>query len=109
MVVKAEPILPVPIPHSRATCARGMRAGSWVFATGLSGTDYVSGMAPEVLQAGHPLNGEPREKLPDAEWSSYGTAAASLVLDGKRLLRVGGTWSGQGTKGVFLFEVDPPR
>jgi enamine deaminase RidA (YjgF/YER057c/UK114 family) len=57
-----EPILPVPIPGSLARYARGIRAGSWIFATGLAGTDHVSGLAPEVLRAGHPLNGPPQAK-----------------------------------------------
>jgi enamine deaminase RidA (YjgF/YER057c/UK114 family) len=57
-----KPILPVAIPHTDARLARGMRAGRWVFATGQSGTDYVNGLAPEVVQAEHPLNGEPASK-----------------------------------------------
>ena len=57
-----EPLLPVPIPHTTARLARGMRAGRWVFATGQSGTDYVSGLAPEVVQADRPLNGESHSK-----------------------------------------------
>ena len=57
-----EPILPVAIPHTDARLARGVRAGRWLFATGQSGTDYVSGIAPEVTQADHPLNGEPPAK-----------------------------------------------
>jgi enamine deaminase RidA (YjgF/YER057c/UK114 family) len=57
-----EPVLPVPIPHTQARFARGMRAGRWLFATGLSGTDYAHGMAPEVLQAQHPLNGVSQAK-----------------------------------------------
>lgn len=54
-----EPILPIPIPRTGAQFARGIRAGRWLFATGVSGTDYVNGVAPEVVQADHPLNGEP--------------------------------------------------
>jgi enamine deaminase RidA (YjgF/YER057c/UK114 family) len=57
-----EPILPVPIPQTRARFARGVRAGQWVFATGLAGTDYVSGLAPEVVGAAHPANGKPPAK-----------------------------------------------
>jgi enamine deaminase RidA (YjgF/YER057c/UK114 family) len=37
--------------------ARGIRAGRWLFATGQAATDYVHGMAPEVLQSGHPFDG----------------------------------------------------
>ncbi|WP_372621936.1 Rid family hydrolase [Falsiroseomonas sp.] len=57
---RAAPLLPVPFPGTRARFARGMRAGRWVFATGLSGTDHETGLAPEVLQAAHPLDGEPK-------------------------------------------------
>ncbi|WP_137176482.1 RidA family protein [Roseomonas sp. AR75] len=57
---RPEPLLPVPFPGTRARFARGMRAGDWVFATGLAGTDYANGLAPEVVQADHPLDGEPK-------------------------------------------------
>ncbi len=50
-------ILPVRIPHTDYRWARGIKAGRWLFATGLSGTDYVHGLAPEVLQSGHPFDG----------------------------------------------------
>ncbi len=51
-------------------------------------------------------NGDPRANLTGKAWSSYGAGASALVLDGNRLLQVGGTWSGQGTNGVFLFAID---
>jgi enamine deaminase RidA (YjgF/YER057c/UK114 family) len=57
-----EPLLPVPIPHTNARLARGIRAGRWVFATGQAATDYVNGITPEVVRAEHPLNGESRYK-----------------------------------------------
>jgi enamine deaminase RidA (YjgF/YER057c/UK114 family) len=60
--ISVEPLLPVPIPHTSAKLARGIRAGRWVFATGQCGTDYVNGIAPDVLRAGHPLNGESQYK-----------------------------------------------
>ena len=49
-------------PAYSAKLARGIRAGRWLFATGQSGTDYVNGLAPEVVQADHPLNGESQAK-----------------------------------------------
>ena len=55
-------VLPVRLPNSDVQIARGVRAGPWVFATGQAGTDYVNGLAPEVAQSGHPLNGEPKGK-----------------------------------------------
>ena len=39
-----------------------MRAGRWVFASGQAGTDYVNGLAPDVVQADRPLNGESHYK-----------------------------------------------
>ena len=50
-------ILPVEILGTQHHLARGIRAGRWLFATGQAGTDYVHGIAPEVLQSGHPLDG----------------------------------------------------
>ncbi len=60
--VSIVPLLPVAIPHTDARFARGIRAGNWIFATGQSATDFVNGMAPEVIRAGHPLDGEPPAK-----------------------------------------------
>jgi enamine deaminase RidA (YjgF/YER057c/UK114 family) len=60
--ISVEPLLPVAIPHSHARLARGMRAGRWVFASGQAATDYVNGLAPEVVQAERPLNGESHYK-----------------------------------------------
>jgi enamine deaminase RidA (YjgF/YER057c/UK114 family) len=60
--VAIEPLLPVPIPHTTARLARGIRAGRWVFATGQAGTDYSNGLAPNVVRAEHPLNGESQYK-----------------------------------------------
>jgi enamine deaminase RidA (YjgF/YER057c/UK114 family) len=53
-----EPLLPVAIPHTEFRLARGIRAGRWLFASGQAATDYVNGIAPEVVQAHHPLEGE---------------------------------------------------
>jgi enamine deaminase RidA (YjgF/YER057c/UK114 family) len=60
--VAVEPLLPVAIPHTSAQLARGIRAGRWVFASGQAGTDYINGLAPDVVQAERPLNGESRYK-----------------------------------------------
>ncbi len=60
--VAVEPLLPVAIPHTSARLARGIRAGRWVFASGQAGTDYINGLAPDVVQAERPLNGESRYK-----------------------------------------------
>jgi enamine deaminase RidA (YjgF/YER057c/UK114 family) len=60
--MSVEPLLPVAFPRTAARHARGMRAGRWIFATGLSGSDDANGLAPEVVQAAHPLNGPPAAK-----------------------------------------------
>jgi enamine deaminase RidA (YjgF/YER057c/UK114 family) len=60
--VAVQPLLPVAIPHTSARLARGIRAGRWVFASGQAATDYVNGLAPDVVQAERPLNGESRYK-----------------------------------------------
>jgi enamine deaminase RidA (YjgF/YER057c/UK114 family) len=54
---KPQAVLPVEIPGTQHRIARGIRAGRWLFATGQAGTDYVHGIAPEVLQSGHPFDG----------------------------------------------------
>ena len=53
-----EALLPVSIPQTGFRLARGIRAGRWLFATGQAATDYTSGLAPDVVQPEHPLNGE---------------------------------------------------
>jgi enamine deaminase RidA (YjgF/YER057c/UK114 family) len=60
--ISVEPLLPMPIPHTGARLARGIRAGRWVFASGQAATDYVNGLADEVVQAERPLNGESHHK-----------------------------------------------
>jgi len=57
--IQTKPLLPVTIPNTNIKLARGVKAGPWIFATGQCGTDYTSGLAPEVRGDGHPLNGEP--------------------------------------------------
>ena len=45
----AEPLLPVELGAGRIKFARGVKAGRWVFATGLMAQDFVTGIAPDVL------------------------------------------------------------
>jgi enamine deaminase RidA (YjgF/YER057c/UK114 family) len=57
------PLLPVTIRPGGVRYAPGMRAGGWIFATGHKGTaDFVSGMAPEVLEVDASAHGLPRNK-----------------------------------------------
>ena len=52
-------VLPVHLPRLGATLARGIRAGRWLFATGLNGAVPGVGLAPGVTGGGNPLAGEP--------------------------------------------------
>jgi len=52
-------LLPVPLPRLGATLARGIRAGRWVFATGLNGAVPGHGLPPSVTGGRNPLAGEP--------------------------------------------------
>ncbi len=52
-------VLPVHLPRLGATLARGMRAGRWLFATGLNGAVPGRGLAPGVTGGRNPLAGEP--------------------------------------------------
>src|SRR5687767_4104153 len=45
----AEPLLPVELGAGKVKFAQGMKAGRWVFATGLMAQDFVHGIAPDVL------------------------------------------------------------
>lgn len=57
------PLLPVTLRPGGVRYAPGVRAGNWVFATGHKGTaDFVSGIAPEVLEAAAPNHGLPKNK-----------------------------------------------
>ena len=56
-------LLPVTIRPGNIRYAPGVRAGRWVFATGHKGTaDFVSGMAPEVVDLTAPRHGLPKFK-----------------------------------------------
>jgi enamine deaminase RidA (YjgF/YER057c/UK114 family) len=52
-------ILPVHLPRLGATLARGVRAGRWVFATGLNGAVPGTGLPQSVTGGRNPLAGEP--------------------------------------------------
>lgn len=52
--MSVEPLLPVVLGNGRVRYAPGMRAGSWVFATGHMAQDYGSGIAASVMREGAP-------------------------------------------------------
>ncbi len=82
-----EPLLPVELGAGRIKFAQGMKAGRWVFATGLMAQDFVNGIAPDVLSERMPHAGLPkREKEAarifqnlDAVLRAAGTERSNLV------------------------------
>src|SRR6188768_2222152 len=83
----AEPLLPVELGPGKIKFAQGMKAGSWVFATGLMAQDFANGIAADVLSERAPHAGLPkREKEAqrifdnlDAVLSAAGTDRTNLV------------------------------
>ena len=83
----AEPLLPVELGPGKVKFAQGMKAGRWVFATGVMAQDFKGGIAPDVLSERAPHAGLPkREKEAqrifeniDAVLGAAGTDHGSLV------------------------------
>src|SRR5580658_10932076 len=82
-----EPLLPVELGSGKVKFAQGMKAGRWVFATGLMAQDFVNGIAPDVLAERAPHAGLPKrdkealrifENL-DAVLRAAGTDRTNLV------------------------------
>ena len=82
-----EPLLPVELGAGKIKFAQGVKAGRWVFATGLMAQDFVNGIAPDVLAERAPHAGLPkREKEAlrifenlDAVLRAAGTDRSNLV------------------------------
>ena len=55
-----ETLLPIKIGKGRIPFARGVRAGPWVFASGILAADDKGALAPEAVDGGRPLSGLPR-------------------------------------------------
>src|SRR6476659_5274780 len=83
----AQALLPVELGPGRIKFAQGMKAGRWVFATGVMAQDFVNGIAPDVLSERLPHAGRPkREKEAtriyeniDAVLRAAGTDRTNLV------------------------------
>ena len=45
----AEPLIPVELGAGKVKFAQGIKAGRWVFATGVMAQDFKNGIAPDVL------------------------------------------------------------
>jgi enamine deaminase RidA (YjgF/YER057c/UK114 family) len=82
-----EPLLPVELGSGKIKFAQGVKAGRWVFATGLMAQDFINGIAPDVLAERTPHAGLPkREKEAlrifqnlDAVLRAAGTDRGNLV------------------------------
>ncbi|HLH90868.1 MAG TPA: RidA family protein [Xanthobacteraceae bacterium] len=82
-----EPLLPVELGRGKVRFAQGVKAGRWVFASGLMAQDLVNGIAPDVLAERAPHAGLPkREKEAqrifdnlDAVLRAAGTDRTNLV------------------------------
>jgi enamine deaminase RidA (YjgF/YER057c/UK114 family) len=82
-----QPLLPVELGPGKVKFARGIKAGRWVFATGLMAQDFATGIAPDVLAERMPHGGRPkREKEAkrifenlDAVLKAAGTDHSNLV------------------------------
>jgi len=82
-------LLPTLIPGTDIRFARGIRAGRFCFATGLSGTDYVNGLAPDVANPGHPLNGPPLSKRESSRlYRNLGEILSETGLNFANVVRV---------------------
>jgi enamine deaminase RidA (YjgF/YER057c/UK114 family) len=83
----AQPLLPVELGAGKIRFAQGVKAGRWVFATGLMAQDFVNGIAGDVLAPRAPHAGLPkREKEAqrifenlEAVLSAAGTDRSNLV------------------------------
>src|ERR1700761_3101665 len=59
---RIETLLPVELGAGKIKFAQGIKAGRWVFATGLLAQDFVNGMAPDVLAERAPHAGLPKRE-----------------------------------------------
>ncbi len=84
--MSVEPLLPVVLGNGRVRYAPGMRAGSWVFATGHMAQDYGSGIAASVLREGAPNAAGPKSAREAAR--VFDNVEAVLAAGGSSLDRV---------------------
>lgn len=111
-----EAILPVELGPGKIKFAQGVKAGRWVFATGLMAQDFVNGIAPEVLAERAPHAGLPkREKEAalifgnlDAVLRAAGTERANLVRTDQYYTTVKAVPPYQAVRRQFLGDLIPP-
>jgi len=76
-----EPLLPIELGAGKVKFAQGIKAGRWVFATGLMAQDFVNGIAPDVIA----------ERAPHARLPKREKEAARIFENLDAVLRAAGT------------------
>src|SRR5437016_4200166 len=112
----AEPLLPIELGAGKVRFAQGMKAGAWVFATGVMAQDFKNGIAPDVLAERAPHGGLPkREKEAqrifeniDAVLRAAGTERTNLVRTDQFYTTVKAVPPYQQTRRQFLSGRIPP-
>src|SRR5712671_1399972 len=112
----AEALLPVELGAGKVKFAQGVKAGRWVFATGLMAQDFVNGIAPDVLAERAPHAGLPkREKEAlrifenlDAVLRAAGTDRRNLVRTDQYYTTVAAVPPYQHVRREFLSGRIPP-
>jgi enamine deaminase RidA (YjgF/YER057c/UK114 family) len=83
-----EPLLPVELGPGNVKFAQGVKAGRWVFATGLMAQDFVNGIAPDVLAERTPHAGLPkREKEALRIFENLDSVLRAACTDRSNLVR----------------------
>jgi hypothetical protein len=84
----AEPLLPVELGVGKVKFAQGIKAGRWVFATGVMAQDFKNGIAPDVLSERAPHAGLPkREKEALRIWENIDAVLRPAGTDRTNLVR----------------------
>ena len=83
-----EPLLPVELGAGKVKFAQGIKAGRWVFATGVMAQDFKNGIAPDVLSQRAPHAGLPkREKEALRIWENIDAVLRAAGTDRTNLVR----------------------
>jgi enamine deaminase RidA (YjgF/YER057c/UK114 family) len=113
---RVAPLLPVELGAGKVKFAQGVKAGRWVFATGLMAQDFANGIASDVLCENMPHGGLPkREKEAallfqnlDAVLHAGGTDRANLVRTDQYYTTVAAVPPYQHVRREFLSGRIPP-
>ena len=111
-----EPLLAVELGAGKVKFAQGIKAGRWVFATGVMAQDFITGIAPDVLAERLPHGGLPkREKEAlrifenvDAVLRAAGTDRSNLVRTDQYYTTVKAVPAYQQVRREFLSGRIPP-